>query len=413
MRKRLGIVMLCMGVFSLSACGKEMVTNDNETVTNDNELITELELTKENIEELESATGLEDNHEKAQEAVENMLIGWNLGNSFDSTGDWILTYTEGTPEDFETAWNNPVTPETLMPKLKDLGFNTVRIPITWNHHFDEDGNIDSEWMNRIKEVVDWAIESDLYCIINVHHDTGSDGWLRASNSNYQENEALYEYLWKQIAEEFIDYPDTLIFEGFNEMLDENNEWNNPGQEALSVINKYNQLFVDTVRKTGGNNATRNLICNTYAAAISNTALSGFVLPEDNVEGHLIAEVHFYTPYEFITDEGVKWTTPISEYTDYVDQSVDQAFNNIERYLTAKEIPVIIGEFATDDKNNTEDRIKWYTKVISKAKEQNITCIIWDNGNGFNMGHIDRVGDQDSFLDIILSCIEAAQNSIVD
>ncbi|MGN0401697.1 MAG: glycoside hydrolase family 5 protein [Acetatifactor sp.] len=350
----------------------------------------------------------EDGHEKAYDAVERMLIGWNLGNSFDATGDWIPKYTNGTNADFETAWGNPVTPDALMTKVKELGFGAVRIPITWRYHFDEEGKIDEVWLSRVQEVVDQALAADLYCIINVHHDTGADGWLRATEANFNENSELFAKLWEQIAERFKDYPDTLLFEGFNEMLDDNAEWNNPTAESVAAINSYNQLFVDTVRATGGNNASRNLICCTYAAAVSDIALNGFAVPEDSAKNHLIAEVHFYTPYEFITEEGVTWTTPISEYTDYVENSIDNAFTSLKNKMMIKGVPVIIGEFATDDKDNTEDRIKWYTHVIEKANELNITCFIWDNGHGFCMGHIDREGDADAFPEIIGVCVDAAE-----
>lgn len=350
----------------------------------------------------------DDGHEKAYDAVENMLIGWNLGNSFDATGDWILQYTSGTNSDFETAWGNPVTPDTLMTKVKELGFGAVRIPVTWRYHFDEEGNIDEAWMARVQEVVDQALDADLYCIINVHHDTGADGWLRATEANFNENSELFAKLWEQIAEQFENYPDTLLFEGFNEMLDDNAEWNNPKAEAVAAINSYNQVFVDTVRATGGNNTARNLICCTYAASVSDISLKGFAVPEDSAKDHLIAEVHFYTPYEFVTDEGVTWTTPINEYTDYVEKSIDQVFSSLKTKMMTKGVPVIVGEFATDDKDNTEDRIKWYTHVIEKANEQNITCFIWDNGNGFCMGHIDREGDGDDFPEIIEACVNAAE-----
>lgn len=349
-----------------------------------------------------------DAHESAESAVENMRIGWNLGNSLDSTGSWILQGTGGSVASFETAWGNPATPSTLMQKLKSMGFHAVRVPITWNYHFDEEGNIDAKWMERVKEIVDWAMEAELYCIINIHHDTGADGWLRASKANYEENSQTYAKLWEQIAAEFKDYPDLLLFEGFNEMLDEKAEWNNPNAEAVEVINWYNQLFVDTVRGTGGNNAARNLICCTYAAATTSSAIDEFKLPEDNVENHLIAEVHFYVPYEFITDEGVTWTTPLDTYTDYVEQQIDGVFFRLSERFADENIPLIIGEFACDDKDNTEERIKWYTHVIEKANEINATCFIWDNGNKFSMGHIDRVGDADSFPQIIEACVEAAK-----
>lgn len=222
------------------------------------------------------------------------------------------------------------------------GISCGEVPITWNYHFDEEGNIDAKWMERVKEIVDWAMEAELYCIINIHHDTGADGWLRASKENYEENSQTYAKLWEQIAAEFKDYPDLLLFEGFNEMLDEKAEWNNPNAEAVEVINWYNQLFVDTVRGTGGNNAARNLICCTYAAATTSSAIDEFKLPEDSVENHLIAEVHFYVPYEFITDEGVTWTTPLDTYTDYVEQQIDGVFSGCQKDLLTKIYPLSLG-----------------------------------------------------------------------
>lgn len=351
----------------------------------------------------------QDTMEKAADAAINMKLGWNLGNSFDATGDWIVKYTSGTNKDFETAWGNPVTLDTLMHKIKELGFQSVRIPVTWRYHFDEDGNIDKEWMSRVREVVDQAMEEELYCIINIHHDTGSDGWLRASTTNFEKNKKIYARLWEQIATEFQDYPEILLFEGFNEMLSEANEWNNPTADNVKAINSYNQLFVETVRATGGNNAFRNLVCCMYAAANSDKSLAGFAVPSDTAKDHLIAEVHFYVPYEFITEEGITWTTPISVYDSYVEQSVDQCFDRIEKYYEKWKVPVIVGEFACDDKQNTEDRIKWYTQVIKRVKAINGASFIWDNGNGFCMGLLDRVGDDDAFPEIIKACMEAAGN----
>lgn len=420
MKKKITI-WLCIMILVLSGCGKsageETETGDvvgagEETETGGVVEAGDDAITGDATEKEEESTMAEavvqDNFQKAAEAVDNMLIGWNLGNSFDATGDWILNSTQGKNNDFETAWGNPLTQKSLFTKLKNLGFNAVRIPITWRYHFDENGNIDEEWMARIQEVVDFAMEADLYCIINIHHDTGADGWLRASTANYNKNNQIFKTLWTQIAARFKDYPDKLIFEGFNEMLDENSEWNNPGSDAIKAINDYNQCFVDVVRATGGNNAFRNLVCCTYAASTSGRSMKDFVVPVDSAENHLIAEVHYYSPYEFITDEGVTWTEPISKYSDYVEQTINNIFANIKNELASKNIPVIIGEFACDDKGNTEDRIKWYTHVIEKANEQNITCFIWDNGNGYCMGHIDRVGDNDAFPEIIEKCVMTAK-----
>ncbi|MDE7252479.1 MAG: glycoside hydrolase family 5 protein [Acetatifactor sp.] len=415
-KKVIALVLVCVIGLEMSGCGIMETGQTGGVNGTDREYVessgSERETEAAEQREIETAgqdTDLQaDGHEMADSAVQNMRIGWNLGNSLDATGSWIMQYTEGNVESFETAWGNPVTPPTLMQKLKSSGFDSVRIPITWNYHFDEEGNIDAKWMARVKEIVDWAMEADLYCIINIHHDTGSDGWLRASKANYDENSQVFKKLWEQISAEFRDYPDLLLFEGFNEMLDENAEWSNPNAEAVEVINWYNQLFVDTVRSTGGNNAERNLICCTYAAATTGSVLDGFRLPEDSVQGHLLAEIHFYLPYEFITDEGVTWTTPLKEYTDYVEQQIDEVFLRLSERFAAENVPLIVGEFACDDKDNTAERIKWYTHVIEKANEINATCFIWDNGNGFSMGHIDRVGDEDSFPQIIEACVETAK-----
>ena len=344
--------------------------------------------------------------ETAREAVSSMGLGWNLGNTFDATGDWIMTSTNKSVRAFETAWGNPVTPDTLMKKLKTLGFDSVRIPITWHYHFKADGTVNTVWLDRIQEIVDQALDADLYVIINVHHDTGADGWLRATRANYEENSAVYARIWKDVAERFVDYPDKLLFEGFNEMLDDKNEWNNPSAEAGEVINAYNQLFVDTVRATGGRNAERNLVCCTYAAANTDTALKAFRLPEDTIEGHLIAEIHFYTPYEFVTDTGITWTTPKSKYDSYIENSVDQVFDRLKN--TFGDTPLIIGEFGTEDKNNTEDRIKWYTRVVTDAKAMDAACFIWDNGIRKEFMLVDRVGDDDNFPEILEACVKAVK-----
>ena len=340
--------------------------------------------------------------EPAGTAVSKMLIGWNLGNSFDATDDSILQNTRGENRDFETAWGNPVTPDTLMARIKALGFNAVRIPITWNYHFNSRGSVDRAWLARIREVVDQALDAGLYCIINVHHDTGSDyGWLHASRSDYEAHKGVFASIWRQIADFFEDYPYSLLFEGFNEMLDENNEWSYPSAEANKYINAYNQLFVDTVRATGGRNSERNLVVTTYASAITDEALRGFSLPKDTVKDHLIAEVHFYDPYDFVFDVGSEGV-----YSSRVEKAVDTAFARIGKYFG--KTPLIIGEFGTWNKGNTQDRIKWYTHVVTKAKSIGAVCFIWDNGLESSMGHIDRVGNNDPFPDIVAACIDAAK-----
>ena len=163
--------------------------------------------------------------ESASTAVANMGIGWNLGNTLDAN-DASKTWT--TTEQHETCWGQPVTKPELLRMMKEAGFGAIRVPVTWYQEMDSNGKVNEAWMKRVKEVVDYVIDNGMYCIINVHHDTG-DGtqWLHASMTTYNNVKSKYEYLWKQIATEFKDYDQKLIFESYNEMLDDKNNWNEP------------------------------------------------------------------------------------------------------------------------------------------------------------------------------------------
>ena len=150
--------------------------------------------------------------EKAKDAVTNMGVGWNLGNTLDAN-DGSKTWT--TTEQHETCWGQPVTKPELMKMMAEAGFNTIRVPVTWYQEMDANGKVNDAWMKRVKEVVDYVIDNGMYCILNVHHDTGADSntfksWLKASSKNYTANKDKYEYLWKQIAETFKDYDDHLL-----------------------------------------------------------------------------------------------------------------------------------------------------------------------------------------------------------
>lgn len=159
--------------------------------------------------------------ETAKDAVKNMGVGWNLGNTLDAN-DASKTWT--TTAEHETCWGQPVTKPELLKMMKEAGFSAIRVPVTWYQEMDSNGKVNAAWMNRVKEVVDYVIDQGMYCILNVHHDTGADSntyksWLKASGNNYNTNKAKYEGLWKQIAETFKDYDQKLLFEAFNEMLD--------------------------------------------------------------------------------------------------------------------------------------------------------------------------------------------------
>ena len=232
----------------------------------------------------------------ATEVVSDMVIGWNLGNALDS-------YVAGeTGLATETSWGNPYSTKAMIDGIKKAGFNAVRVPVTWYNHMDASTNqIDKEWMDRVEEVVNYVLDNDMYCIINVHHDTGEKGWLKATENGIDVKKAKFKAIWEQVSERFGEYGDKLLFEGFNELLDEESNWTKPGEAAGRITNELNQLFVDTVRASGKKNATRCLIVNTYCAGANKDVLKYFELPEDTVADKLIVETHIYQPYYFTSE----------------------------------------------------------------------------------------------------------------
>lgn len=331
--------------------------------------------------------------ETAEEAASNMLIGWNLGNTLDSNGSWISS--SATATQYETAWGNPVTTQDMINSVKAQGFNAIRIPVTYAQHIDANGNIDEEWLDRVQEVVDYCMEAGLYCIINVHHDTGAGdyAWIEANTSVYSSTVTKYKNLWTQIATRFQDYDEKLLFEGYNEMLDSSDTWNNPlSSSGYTAVNSYAQAFVDAVRATGGNNATRNLVVNTYAAANNQAALNNLTIPTDTVENHIIMEVHVYDPWGF-TSPNATWTTMSDTWDSTFEAEVDAIMARLAAAASAKGVPVIIGEFGAENKDNDEERGKYAAYFVSAAQQYNITCFWWDNGvlsgDGETYGIFDR------------------------
>lgn len=321
--------------------------------------------------------------ESAAEAVKNMGVGWNLGNTLDANNGGACPDIAQS----ETMWGQPITKPELLTMMKEAGFGAIRVPVTWYPHMDNDGRVDGVWMARVREVVDYVLGNDMYCILNVHHDTG-DGpmWLHASTAVYNNVKERYEYLWKQIAEAFKDYGERLLFESYNEMLDEYNSWcfasfaassynATAAADAYEAINKYAQSFVDVVRATGGNNAKRNLIVNTYGACNGGGSwnshlkdpLKEMKLPADEVagSGHIAFEVHAYPTL----------ATAISETNDIVNQ--------LSTYLLPK-APVIMGEWGTsnpdpsasDYMKDPEKYLDFVRHLVGKTKEKGIATFYW-------------------------------------
>ena len=241
--------------------------------------------------------------------------------------------------------------EFLMKKMAEKGFTAIRVPVTWWQHMDAEGQVDSVWMARVETVVNYVLDNGMYCIINVHHDTGAavEAWIKADSLNYEENHEKFKKLWTQIATHFKDYNERLLFEGYNEMLTGSNpnaEWSEPKDlKNLEYINKYAQDFVDAVRATGGKNTYRNLIVNTYSGSHTPNTLSRLVVPTDpnGTKDHLAVEVHTYDPWDWVNTEDMKWTARCTE-------EVTRLFDDIDKAFISKGYPVIIGEYGSNGVN---------------------------------------------------------------
>lgn len=351
-----------------------------------------------------------DDFETAVEAVSNMRVGWNLGNTFDSnSGDtqnmWIEHWTDRSPSAYETSWGQPVTKPELFKMMKEAGFNAVRVPVTWYPHmeakFNFTGNssiwdptkddlgtkIQKDWMKRVHEVVDYVISQGMYCILNVHHDTGAanTAWLIADEAEYAKQKERYEAVWQQIAEEFKDYDHHLLFEGYNEMLDIKRSWcfasfaANGGYDAkiaasaYNAINSYAQSFVNAVRAAGGNNATRNLVVCTYGACDGGGSwnshlkdpLKNMKIPEDKVSGHIIFEVHSYPDVKNLAT---------------VKNEVNNLIKGWKEHLLSKGAPMIVGEWGTSTENGYDlyrDNLLAFSRYfVEQTKANGIATFHW-------------------------------------
>jgi endoglucanase len=303
--------------------------------------------------------------------VKELKIGWNLGNTLDATGGMGIAS--------ENAWGNPTTTKEMILAVKDAGFNVIRIPVTWDGHTVESGDfmIHDKWLERVKEVVDYAYEEDMYVIINMHH----EDWLFPSYDNQEAAATRLKAVWTQIANYFKDYDEHLIFEGLNEprMTGTPNEWNGGNQEGWDVVNFFGKTFVETVRATGGNNQYRQLMVPGYAASSSLNALQAIQLPEDD---NIILSVHAYLPYLMALDGGDTKSFDPTNANDTKD--IDNLVKNVNDLFISKGIPAIIGEFGSVNKDNLADRVALAEYYVKAAHQYNIPCIWWDN-NAFSSG----------------------------
>ena len=319
----------------------------------------------------------------AAQVVSDMTVGWNIGNSLDSYGQsYNFPYTSSN----ETYWGNPATTKALIDEVAKAGFNTIRIPVSWGQYTSgSDYKIPDFFMNRVKEVVDYCIVNDMYVILNSHHDTNSDYCFYVpNNANKSRSEKYFKSIWTQIANEFKNYDYHLVFETMNEprLVGHSEEWwfprNNPSndiREAVACINDYNQVALDAIRATGGNNATRCVMVPGYDASIEGCMTDGFKLPNDSASNRLILSVHAYIPYYF----ALASDTYVTRFDDNLKYDIDSFFNDLNSKFISKNVPVVVGETSATNRNNTAERVKWADYYWGTAsKYSNVAMVLWDN-----------------------------------
>ena len=330
--------------------------------------------------------------------VEKMGMGYNLGNTLEANHDTALSWLNPTTiADWETCWGQPLTTPEIIGAIAQRGFKTIRVPVTWFPHMDANDQVSAEWMNRVQAVVDMVLNAGCYCILNIHHDASeydasrTDGahWLLADLENYPTISARFKTLWTQIANHFKGYDDRLVFEAFNEILSRNGEWGDPADPTCyEAINKLEQDFVDVVRATGGNNAYRNLLVNTYGAGSSPAKLDGMQLPKDIHANHLLCSIHSYDPYWFCNDgnkdngDDQYW---LYIFDDDCKKEIDDIFSRVDkRFGSDFGVPYFFGEFAAGGTHvDMKERVKYAQYMVQKFKQYNTTGLWW-------MGLMDRL-----------------------
>lgn len=315
--------------------------------------------------------------ESAFVANRNMGVGVNLWNTLDAVGDWF------DPDDIvacETCWGQPLAKQEWFDAVAASGFKAVRVPVTWWLHMDENDMVKEPWMNRVEEVANYALNAGLYCIINVHHDTGDGGWLCADKANIERIAARFTKLWTQIANRFNKYDHKIIFEGYNEMLDEKNSWVEPEASGYEAVNILAQTFVNAVRATGGNNLHRNLIVNTYGGGGSATRLDNLVIPEDKIKGHIMVQVHNYTPSNFSNLDGSLSDLDDEEmplWTKEFEKQLGEELELLIKFSNTYGVPVVIGECGAYDRIAEEERAKYAEFISTYAHGRaNISVFFW-------------------------------------
>ena len=321
------------------------------------------------------------------ELVRLMGNGINLGNTMEA-----YTHSYGKediyPDESENAWGQPITTAEMIKGMKDCGFDSLRIPVAWTNamSYYEDGNyeITPAYLDRVEEIVNYALDADMYVIINDHWDGGWWGRFGAEDESVRAAAMdMYKAMWTQIAERFGKYSDRLIFESANEELGDRLNDEIDGKkgklkksECYEKTNEINQTFVDLIRSTGGNNEQRFLLIAGYNTDIAMTVNDKFKMPTDTAKDKLLLSVHYYTPWDYCGTDGV---TSWGSVKDYDEQN--GLLKDLSKFTDAG-YGVVIGEYAvlTDKSTPKNDTDKFYTNFLANCDLYNFCPMLWDCNN---------------------------------
>jgi endoglucanase len=309
----------------------------------------------------------------AWSAAKRMSPGINIGNTLENTTTW------------ETGWGNPLISKEFVESLARLGFRTVRLPVAWDT-YAVDGRVQPDKFQRVAEVIDWITGAGMFCVVNIHWD---GGWIDSGHKERfpetyatfsPDAERKFRSCWEQIATFFAGKNEKLIFEGLNEETNFASEGSM--QKAYATLTRVNQIFIDTVRKTGGNNAKRLLIVAGYNTDIAKTCASDYRLPKDTIPGRLFISVHYYTPYQFCgLTEDADWGKMIPTWGTPDDvKQLDQLFDMMKGFCTRNDLPAFIGEFGASDRKESASRVRWMSAVANAALSRGMVPVLWDTGH---------------------------------
>lgn len=332
------------------------------------------------------ATGM---NSTAVELAAKFHLGWNIGNTLEAIGG-------------ENAWGNPNISKEFVEAVKSQGFNAIRLPCSWDQHSNQTtAKIKQQWLDRVKEVVQYCVDNDMYVLLNIHWD---GGWLE-NNCTPEKQEAVnakQRAFWQQIATHMRDFDERLMFASANEPHVEN-------ATQMEVLHSYHQTFVNTVRATGGRNSYRVLVVQGPSTDIEKTNDLMADLPADEVEDRMMAEIHYYTPYQFcLMSEDASWGKMFYYWGDGYhsaieternatwgeESDVDKFFGMMKSKFVDNGIPVILGEYGAyrrgnspnvpEDLDTHNDAVDhWIRYTTKKAVANGLKPFFWDTGGALD------------------------------